>query len=202
VVSMGLAGAASMVMLLCLGIWTDVARSAFFISNLYFISIWIAHGLFQSTGGPVNTAIMGNWFGSKHRGLIFGTWTCHQYIGNIIGALIASIVLASGIEYWWALVISFVANYLWAFVVATFLPVYPDKNDIEIETESKVETESSKTVLPASTQQLAPITISEAFCIPSVASYALAFGFFKLVNYTLFFWVTFLFNTLFFSCNK
>ena len=28
----------------------------------------------------VNTAIMGNWFPKKGRGLIFGLWTCHQVI--------------------------------------------------------------------------------------------------------------------------
>ncbi len=26
-------------------------------------------------------------------GLVFGTWTCHQYVGNVIAALVASAIL-------------------------------------------------------------------------------------------------------------
>lgn len=32
--------------------------------------IWLLHGFLQSAGGPVGTAIMGNWFGSKNRYLV------------------------------------------------------------------------------------------------------------------------------------
>ena len=45
------------------------------------------HGLFQSTGGPVNTSIVDKWFPKKGRGLTFGLWTCHQYIGDIASGL-------------------------------------------------------------------------------------------------------------------
>lgn len=55
------------------------------------------HGLFQATGGPVNTAIMGNWFTAKNRGLTFGLWTCHQYVGDIVAALASAYILAVGI---------------------------------------------------------------------------------------------------------
>jgi sugar phosphate permease len=46
--------------------------------HLYYLFLWLLHGLFQSTGGPVNTAIMSNWFPAKNRGFLFGMWTCHQ----------------------------------------------------------------------------------------------------------------------------
>lgn len=40
---------------------------------------------------------MGNWFCDKksveNRGLIFGLWTCHQYMGDITAALCTAVVL-------------------------------------------------------------------------------------------------------------
>lgn len=38
------------------------------------------------------------------------------------------------------------------------------------------------------------ITFIDAIRIPNVAAYATAFGFFKLINYTLFFWLPFFLN--------
>lgn len=31
-----------------------------------------------------------------HRGYIFGTWTCHQYVGNIVAAVLTTVILNSG----------------------------------------------------------------------------------------------------------
>jgi sugar phosphate permease len=44
---------------------------------------------------------MGNWWPAKGRGLIFGLWTCHQYIGDIVAALAAGFLLHSGYDYRW-----------------------------------------------------------------------------------------------------
>ena len=44
---------------------------------------------------------MGNWWPAKGRGLIFGLWTCHQYIGDIVAALAAGLLLNSGYDYRW-----------------------------------------------------------------------------------------------------
>eukprot|EP01048_Picozoa_sp_COSAG05_P019656 COSAG05_NODE_3139_length_2292_cov_1.995440_1_plen_128_part_00 len=38
---------------------------------------------------------MGVWFGKKGRGLIMGIWTCHVFVGNIIGKALATYVLVS-----------------------------------------------------------------------------------------------------------
>ena len=86
----------------------------------------------QSTGGPVNTAIMGNWFGPKNRGYIFGCWTCHQYVGNIVAAIIASVVLLSDISWTWALLVPSVSNILWGFTCIFFLPERPESVGIEL----------------------------------------------------------------------
>ena len=64
-----------------------------------FVMAQFIHGLFQSTGGPVNTSIMGNWFPKKGRGLIFGLWTCHQYIGDIVAALATAAIINAGFHW-------------------------------------------------------------------------------------------------------
>lgn len=56
----------------------------------YFIVIQIIGGIFQSTGWPAVVAVMGNWFGEKKNGIIFGIWNSHTSVGNILGTLIAS----------------------------------------------------------------------------------------------------------------
>jgi OPA family glycerol-3-phosphate transporter-like MFS transporter 1/2 len=39
--------------------------------------------------------VVGNWFGKGKRGLIFGLWNSHTFLGNILGSLIAGSFLAT-----------------------------------------------------------------------------------------------------------
>merc|ERR1712087_431679 len=55
---------------LCLGLIqffliTDVVHSNYGLGFFLFVFAQFTHGLFQATGGPVNTAVMGNWFPKK-----------------------------------------------------------------------------------------------------------------------------------------
>jgi len=188
VVGIGLIGSAACVFFLVMGVWTDVAHGSAAYSHFYFMFIWLVHGLVQSTGGPVNTAIMGNWFGSKNRGWIFGTWTCHQYVGNITAAIVASAVLSTSLPWTWALLIPASANLVWGLVLIYFLPERPEHVNLETE-ETRAKAVVAKAAGVASTANMAPITFGEALSIPNVVGYALAFGFFKLINYAMFFWL-------------
>jgi sugar phosphate permease len=139
---------------------------------------------------------MGNWFCDKksieRRGLIFGLWTCHQYCGDITAAVCTAIVLGAKLPYWWAILIPAVTNFGWGFLT---MQLIPDPADIGIITpEVRIRMEHLK----AKQAQLgahvvdegpAPITYAAALRIPMVAQYAFAFGFFKLTNYVLFFWL-------------
>ena len=138
VVAVGLWGSAVMVMALTAGLWSDLQQNEVS-TNVYFTGVWMIHGLFQSTGGPVNTSIMGNWVTSKNRGFIFGTWTCHQYIGNILAAVVTSIVLTAGLDFWWALVIPAAANAVWGVVCYSVLPPRPSEiQGLQTTSETKV----------------------------------------------------------------
>ena len=133
VVGLGLIGSAACVFFLAIGVWTDVAHSSVAYSHFYFMFIWLVHGLMQSTGGPVNTAIMGNWFGAKNRGWVFGTWTCHQYIGNITAAVVATAILNSSLPWTYALLVPAVCNFLWGTLLILALPERPEHVGVETE---------------------------------------------------------------------
>jgi sugar phosphate permease len=137
VVGYGLIGSSLCVMLLVFGVDENIAReSAAGFVRFYFLLTWLLHGLVQSTGGPVNTAIMGNWFGVKNRGWIFGTWTCHQYVGNILAAVVATLILNSSYSWEFALIIPAICNFGWGMVCLYFLPERPE--DVNVETEESV----------------------------------------------------------------
>jgi len=148
-------------------------------------------GFFQSTGGPVGTAVMGNWFcdkqSLKNRGLIFGCWTCHQYMGDITSALCTAYVLNSGMSYWYALLIPAIMNLLWGFLT---MKLVPDPAEVGIVTEEvRLRQEKLKAQGKSMDAGPPPISYIGALQIPMVAQYATAFGFFKLTNYVLFFWL-------------
>ena len=77
VISTGLLGSTVCLFLIAYGASSFVVTSAA-LCGTWFLACQLLHGLFQATGGPVNTAIMGAWFPAKGRGLVFGLWTCHQ----------------------------------------------------------------------------------------------------------------------------
>jgi len=195
ILSIGLFGSFGCLMLINIAIWFDFEHVSENFGNYFILFAYFLFGLFQSTGGPVGTAVMGNWFvdpdSLKNRGLIFGCWTCHQYMGDVTAALCTALVLGMGYAYWWALVIPAVANLLWAFLT---LKLIPDPAEVGIMTED-VRIRQEK-LAAARAQGLtvedngpAPISYKAALQIPMVAQYALAFGFFKLTNYVLFFWL-------------
>lgn len=125
VVAIGLFGSGLCVMSLAAGIYANVESYSYSFYHTFFLGIWLIHGLFQSTGGPVGTAIMGNWFGSKNRGWIFGTWTCHQYVGNITAAVVATAILKSSLNWTWALIIPSLTTFLWSVWMWAKVPEKP-----------------------------------------------------------------------------
>jgi len=143
---------------------------------------------------------MGNWFcdadSIKKRGTIFGFWTCHQYCGDITAQLCTSLVLAMKWPYWWALTIPAIANVSWAFLTAQLIADPVDANIITPEVRIRhLKNEAKRKEMAELGQTMEadegpkPITYLGALAIPMVAQYALAFGFFKLTNYVLFFWL-------------
>jgi len=200
VLSIGLFGSGICLFLINIALWFDFEGMSVALGNVFILAVYFLFGFFQSTGGPVGTAVMGNWFcdadSIKNRGLIFGLWTCHQYCGDITAALCTAWVLGMGLPYWWAILIPAVTNFSWGFLT---MGLTADPSTVGIITpEVKIRLEKNeikrkemeeKGLTMGEDEGPAPISYAAALRIPMVAQYAFAFGFFKLTNYVLFFWL-------------
>jgi OPA family glycerol-3-phosphate transporter-like MFS transporter 1/2 len=194
VLSIGLFGSGFCLFLINVALWFDFVGFSESLGNFFILAVYFVFGFFQSTGGPVGTAVMGNWFcdpaSIKNRGLIFGLWTCHQYMGDITAAVCTAIVLGSGLSYWWALLIPAVTNFLWGFLTLRLVGDPADAGIITDEVRARQARQAAQRAAgEAVSGDIAPISYADAIRIPMVAQYAVAFGFFKLTNYVLFFWL-------------
>lgn len=100
--------------------------------------------------------------------------------------------------WWYALLIPAISNCLWAFLTAQLVadPVTLgiETPELRIRLANQEEKRKERAEKGESSEGLEdegpkPISYLAAFQIPMVAQYAIAFGFFKLVNYCLFFWL-------------
>ena len=187
VVGLGLLGSTLCLFLIVLGASSSIVTNVA-ISSSWFLTVQLLHGAFQATGGPVNTAIMGNWFPAKGRGLVFGLWTCHQYVGDIVAALASAWILSSGIDWRYCITVPAILNGFWSYINFVYVPNTPEEIGIVTETSKAAaakKAEADATGIVAA--EPAPVGLVQAFMLPNVMSYAVAFGFFKLVNYAMFF---------------
>lgn len=188
VIGLGLLGSTLCLFLIVFGASTGIVQNVA-ICGSWFLTCQLLHGAFQATGGPVNTAIMGNWFPAKGRGLVFGLWTCHQYVGDIVAALASAFMLNSGLDWRWCIVVPAVINGIWAIINFLYVPNTPEEAGLVTETSQKMKAAKASAIARGEVAEEAPPPIGffQAFMLPNVLSYAIAFGFFKLVNYAMFF---------------
>lgn len=196
VLAIGLFGSGVCLLLINISLWLDFLNFSVVLGNFFIIAVYFMFGFFQSTGGPVGTAVMGNWFcdkkSIKNRGLIFGLWTCHQYCGDVTAAICTAAVLKADLHYTWALVIPAATNFFWGILTMRLIADPADHGIITPEVEirlKKLEAKKKESGSTAVDEGPAPISYAAALRIPMVAQYAFAFGFFKLTNYVLFFWL-------------
>lgn len=198
VLAIGLFGSGLCLFGMNIALALDIEGWSEIFGNACILSIIFLFGLFQSTGGPVGTAVMGNWFcdkeSQKKRGLIFGLWTCHQYCGDVTAALCTAWVLNNGWSYLYALFLPAVCNFLWGLLTLTLIPDPAEVGIITDEVRIRMAKLEQKRAALGAGEHVddsgpTPISYLEAFKIPMVAQYAVAFGFFKLTNYVLFFWL-------------
>jgi len=208
ILAMGLWGSGITLLLMIGAILLDLVKINVLLGNSVILFLYFIFGYFQATGGPVGTAVMGNWYcdaeSVKNRGSIFGFWTCHQYMGDISAALITAWILGSGAAYWWALFVPAILNIAWAFIT---MQLVADPKDMDIITpevkirmakyEAKKKEMAERGISIEEDTGPQAIGFIEAFRIPMVANYAIAFGFFKLTNYVLFFWLPYFLGTVF-----
>ncbi|CAG9540681.1 unnamed protein product [Cercopithifilaria johnstoni] len=170
---------------LAVGMWTSstavflfgMLKWLTFRSPIFYAATWIACGLFQSVAWPTEISIMGNWFGHNSRGAVMGLWSACASVGNIMGTLVSSQTLQFGYEY------SFAANACSLFFGGFFIfYLLPSRNGHE-----------RNAVISVADDLERPKAISfwQAWCLPGVIAYSLAYACLKLVNYSFFFWLPF-----------
>jgi len=202
-ISMGLLGTAMCNVVLIEGLLTKILQPVSWQIVFFTALLWGMNGMFQSAGGPNATAIMGNWFGSKNRGLVFGLWTCHQYIGNIVSALVATVLVTEGFPYWWGMIGSAMFAVAWSVVCMFCVPSHPGeihssmptllKREQALEQGSALGPEAS----PLEYDEQVPISFIETFRLPGVILYAVAFGLLKFSDYVIFFWLPYILSSRF-----
>jgi len=185
VIGIGLFGSSLVLAAITFGASTDIASSEAF-GGFWFTGFQVLHGFFQATGGPVNTAIMNSWWPKTGRGKIFGFWTMHQYVGDIVAAFAGAAILDSALNWRYAIMIPCILNGVWAIINFTMVPNDPSEVEGLVEESAATGlTSGSNTSAPKAKDK--PITYAEAFAVPNVLMYSFAFGFFKLINYAMFF---------------
>ncbi|KAF7229027.1 sugar phosphate exchanger 3 [Nothobranchius furzeri] len=186
------------------------------IYNIYlYCCLWVMNGLLQSAVWPCVVAVMGNWFGKAGRGFVFGLWSACASVGNILGAFLASSVLKYGYEY--AFLVTSVVQFAGGVVVFFGLLTSPKEVGL-VESETglspvEADSDSHRPLMsdeeeeevqvcsrrfpsvqqPDEPQEESPQAIGffQAFCLPGVLPYSLAYACLKLVNYSFFFWLPF-----------
>uniref|UniRef100_H3B6R4 Sugar phosphate exchanger 3 n=1 Tax=Latimeria chalumnae TaxID=7897 RepID=H3B6R4_LATCH len=191
-------------------IFGSVTEWLCFYNKYFYCTLWILNGLLQSTGWPCVVAVMGNWFGKTGRGFVFGLWSACASVGNILGAFLASSVLQYGYEY--AFLVTSAVQFAGGVVVFCGLLSSPkevglpepaeeenmssdeDANQpliYDLEEEDEDDGTSYSIQAPDSLKQPKAIGFLQAFCLPGVLMYSLAYACLKLVNYSFFFWLPF-----------
>ncbi|KAJ0057392.1 hypothetical protein NL108_006087, partial [Boleophthalmus pectinirostris] len=188
------------------------------IYNVYlYCGLWVLNGLLQSAVWPCVVAVMGNWFGKSGRGFIFGLWSACASVGNILGAFLASSVLKYGYEY--AFLVTSVVQFAGGIVVFFGLLTSPKEVGLSSESETglgpvETDSDSHRPLMSDEEDEVEvevyaqrdhpiqqsdegppqdpqPIGFFQAFCLPGVLPYSLAYACLKLVNYSFFFWLPF-----------
>ncbi|XP_051911160.1 sugar phosphate exchanger 3 [Hippocampus zosterae] len=184
------------------------------IYNVYvYCSLWVLNGLLQSTVWPCVVAVMANWFGKTGRGFVFGLWSACASVGNIFGAFLASSVLKYGYEY--AFLVTSVVQFAGGIVLFFGLLTSPQEIGLGGDCPTGLSTVDTETHRPLMSDEEAEedayephyrsvrrkdepgqespkaVGFFQAFWLPGVLPYSLAYACLKLVNYSFFFWLPF-----------
>ncbi|GER49754.1 glycerol-3-phosphate transporter [Striga asiatica] len=182
--TIGMVGTGLFTSLFGVGYWANVHF------YYYYLIVQMSTGLFQSTGWPSVVAVVGNWFGKRRRGLIMGIWNSHTSIGNIIGSVVASVLLKYG--WGWSMVVPGLGIAFVGILVYFFLPVSPESVGAGLDEEDDLLMSSpKKSLLRSNSDDVDTVGFLEAWRIPGVASFSLCLFFSKLVAYTFLYWLPF-----------
>ncbi|XP_076367227.1 glucose-6-phosphate exchanger SLC37A2-like isoform X2 [Tachypleus tridentatus] len=166
-------------------------------SFTYLIIVQLFCGAFQSTGWPSLVTCLGNWFGKARRGLLFGLWNSHLYLGNILGAYVAGVYVEENWGYSFIIPAGIVG--VSGFLIFLFLVPAPEDVGCKTPVYHHGSFGESTETAPLIDEKINPnlefpnsnkaITFWGALKIPGVIDFSLCLFFAKLVSYTFLFWL-------------
>lgn len=110
-------------------------------SFAFYFVVQLLGGACQSTGWPSVVTCVGNWFGKKKRGLIFGVWNAHTSVGNILGAYIAGMFVNR--DWGLSFVVPAAICGLVGLFVVLFLTPYPEEVECDTPRRSSASLQTS-----------------------------------------------------------
>ncbi|KAG1675008.1 Glucose-6-phosphate exchanger SLC37A2 [Nymphon striatum] len=195
------------VFLFGLGDWLNIHSFA------YYVVVMIVGGIFQTSGWPAVVTCVGNWFGKKKRGFIFGVWNSHTSFGNILGSYFAGLF----VEYNWGYSFVVPAIIMASFAIIVFLFLTPCNTELQrgrnplsatgsdrlweahndvtsgnpglADETSPMVDDSLSTSLTHSDSPRKAISLLGALRIPGVLEFSGCLLFAKLVSYTFLYWL-------------
>ena len=154
-----------------------------------FLALYVANGLFQSSGWPGTVKSMGSWFTAKERGTVMGVWsTCYQAGGLLATAVATFLFVRFGWR--WAFLGPAILIALVGVVNLLFLPERAGA------TRAKAKTTSTDGRPPAevgSTGSKAPPS-GNVLRSPLLWSLSAAYFCLKLIRYSILFWLPYYLN--------
>ena len=181
----------SLGLLFTAGVLIATATLGYFHINFVwlFALLWAGNGLFQSSVWPGTVALIGNWFPRLSRGRVMGVWSSNSSVGDVIGAELAGVMLATGWR--WEFIVLTTAAIIVA-VSCTFAAVVEDKPALDlVEADATCDKEFSLLIKHKSSMAKRGIRFAEAWKIPRVLPYALTYACVKLLTYGMLFWLPF-----------
>ena len=163
VISIGMILASFVYFLLVVASWYGLASVPFI------IVCWGLQGLLQSTVWPGTVALIANWFPKASHGGWMGVWSCNSGLGNIVGSQIGLLIFS-----WyrsWELVLGFMSGFMLVCALLT-IGLVQDRPEGKTQEERK-----------------GSIGFWEAWKLPGVAAYSVAYGCIKLLMYSLMMWL-------------
>eukprot|EP00347_Sterkiella_histriomuscorum_P015299 403357549 len=175
-------------------------------NTVLFCVLFSINGFLQSIGWPACSAIFGNWFGKRGRGILIGLFCSAGNAGNIGGALMTSF-LTSTLLYNWRISFIIVSSFctLAAILNFLFLVVHPQEKGMSIEEYDEKLNETERVLLLEMQQDPTEsflyrqeregrqyekgINFWSALQIPGVLAYSLSYFCLKFSSYGLLFWL-------------
>ena len=158
-------------------------------ASLY-VALFTLNGLLQSAVWPGCVAILSNWFSSENRGRIMGIWASNSSVGDIAGAIIASL-LQTALHFSWPVVMFGTASISFIVGIMFLLTVEerPKKEIFDLACAENVMAEPMM-VRPSTWKQVKQgIPFLDAWMIQGVLICSLGYIGVKILNYGLIMWL-------------